>query len=85
MSASLIIIAEWPKNEREVVRVALDEFNGHSIVNARLWFRAEDGGLRPGKQGFAIGIRRLPALASALNRALAVAIEQGLLKEEVSR
>jgi hypothetical protein len=79
VSAAPTIIAEWPKNERETVRVALDEFNGHSTVNARLWFRAADGEMRPGK-GLAIGIRHLPALAAALNEALAVAIERSLIQ-----
>ncbi|MBN9454285.1 MAG: transcriptional coactivator p15/PC4 family protein [Bosea sp.] len=85
MSAALIIVAEWPKNERETVRVALDEFNGHPVVNARLWFRADDGSMRPGKAGLAIGVRHLPALAKALNQALAIATAQGLLPEEASR
>lgn len=85
MSATLTIVAEWPKNEREIVRVALDEFNGHPIVNARLWFRADDGSMCPGKAGLTIGVRHLPALAKALNRALAIATEQGLLPEEASR
>lgn len=79
MSTTPTIIAEWPKNDRENVRVALDEFNGHATVNARLWFRAADGEIRPGK-GLAIGIRHLPALAAALNEALAVAIERGLVE-----
>lgn len=79
MSTAPTIIAEWPKNDRENVRVALDEFNGYSTVNARLWFRAADGEMRPGK-GLAIGIRHLPALAVALNEALAVAIERGLIE-----
>jgi hypothetical protein len=81
MSASLIIVAEWPKNDRETVRVTLDEYNGRPVVGARLWFRGEDGNMRPGKTGLAIGVRHLPALARALDQALAIATEQGLLTE----
>lgn len=81
MSASLTIVAEWPKNDRENVRVALDEFNGHPVVSARLWFKGEDGNLRPGKTGIAIGVRHLPALARALNQALDIATKQGLIGE----
>lgn len=81
MSASLTIVAEWPKNERESVRVALDEFNGHPVVSARLWFKGDDGNMRPGKSGLAIGVRHLPALARALNQALLIATEQGLVTE----
>lgn len=82
MTASLVIVAEWPKNDRENVRVSLDEFNGHRIVSARLWFKGDDGNMRPGKTGLAIGVRHLPALAKALNQALVIATEQGLLPEE---
>ncbi|MGE7469243.1 transcriptional coactivator p15/PC4 family protein [Bosea sp. NPDC003192] len=80
MSGALIVVAEWPKNDREVVRVVLDEYNGHPLVNARLWFRGDGGEMRPGK-GLSVGIRHLPALAEAFSRALAIATEQGLIKE----
>jgi hypothetical protein len=76
--SALIIVAEWPKNDREVVRVVLDEYNGHPLVNARLWFQGDGGELRPGK-GLSVGIRHLPALTEAFTRALTIATEQGLI------
>lgn len=85
MTGTQTIIAEWPKNDRENVRVALDEFNGHPVVSARLWFRADDGSMRPGKSGLAIGVRHLPALAKALNDALALATDKGLVTDGGSR
>jgi hypothetical protein len=61
-------IATFRKNSREEVRVSLDDFKGHQLVNVRVWFEAEDGEMRPGKQGLAIRRELLPELAAALNQ-----------------
>lgn len=42
-----------PKSRAEEIRVTLDEFKGQTLVNIRVWFEAEDGEKRPGKQGIA--------------------------------
>lgn len=73
-----LIVAEWDRNSREVVRVALDQFNGHHTINARIWYR-DGGGLKPGKGGLTLGLKHLPALAGAMAKALVQAHELGLL------
>jgi hypothetical protein len=75
-----IIIAEWARNSREVVRVALDQYNGRHTVNARVWYRDADDDLRPGKSGLALSIKHLPALADALQKAMREASTKGLLE-----
>src|SRR6266702_4403810 len=30
-----VVIAEWPRNDREIVRVALDRFNGRFTIDLR--------------------------------------------------
>ncbi|EYD75011.1 hypothetical protein Rumeso_03435 [Rubellimicrobium mesophilum DSM 19309] len=40
------------KNSREELRVSLDEFKGHRLLNLRVWFEGDDGQMRPGKQGW---------------------------------
>jgi hypothetical protein len=74
-----ISIAEWDRNEREVVRVALDQYRGCNTIDLRNWFRAADGELRPTKSGLTLSLKHLPALADALERALAKARELRLL------
>lgn len=54
------------KNANEELRVSLDEFRGHRLVNLRVWFKAEDGEMRPGKQGVALRVELLPELMEAL-------------------
>lgn len=59
-------IASFPKNSREEVKISLDQFNGHDLVNIRVFYRTESGDTRPGKQGLAIKVELLPDLMAAL-------------------
>lgn len=72
---------EWPRNSREEVRVRIDQFKDHIIVDCRIWFRDEIGELRPGRGGLTLSVRHLPALAAAVGAALAHATAAGLLPE----
>jgi Transcriptional Coactivator p15 (PC4) len=63
------LIAIIKKNSREEIRVSRGEFNGHDLVNLRVWFEAEDGSKRPGKSGIAFRITLLPEVAAALSQA----------------
>ncbi|MCC0067094.1 MAG: transcriptional coactivator p15/PC4 family protein [Rhodovulum sp.] len=62
-------MASFRKNSREEVRVSVDEFRGHELLNIRVWFEADDGEMRPGKQGIALRLELLPELREALERA----------------
>lgn len=74
-----IIIAEWDRNGREVVRVALDSYQGRTTINARVWFHDGDGSLKPTKTGITLAVKHLPALAEALANAENRARELGLI------
>lgn len=76
-----VITGEWPKNKRESVRVALDEYQGRKIIDCRVWWRDDDGVLRPGKSGLTLAIKHAPALADALAKALVRARELGLVND----
>ncbi|MFN4160118.1 MAG: transcriptional coactivator p15/PC4 family protein [Gemmobacter sp.] len=54
------------KNAREEIRVSLDEFAGHELVNLRVWFQAPDGEMRPGKQGIAFRRELLADVLAAM-------------------
>ncbi|WP_297754627.1 transcriptional coactivator p15/PC4 family protein [uncultured Shimia sp.] len=66
-------IATIPKNSKEEFRVSLDEFRGHQLLNVRVWYRAEDDEMRPGRQGIALRLALLPDLARALEKASNIA------------
>jgi len=73
------IVAEWPLNARETVRVSIEQYKGALLFNVRKWFDAGNGELRPGKHGIAFGVKHLPKLAEAVNGALALARSRGLI------
>ena len=66
MSLELGVIA---KNCREILRVSIDEFRGHTLLNLRTWFRTDSGEWRPGRQGVALRVQVLPELRAALEAA----------------
>lgn len=73
-------IATIKKNSREDVRVTLDEFRGHHLVNVRIFYDAGEGEMRPGKQGIAVKVELLPELLSALTAAEKAARQAGLME-----
>jgi Transcriptional Coactivator p15 (PC4) len=82
--AEPIEIAKFWKNRKgEAIIVRLTEYEGHPLIDARTWFTAPDGALKPGK-GLACTVRHLPRLAAALNKALEQAQALGLLDERDS-
>jgi hypothetical protein len=79
-----IIVAEWPLNRRNCMRVVLGSYNGYPIINVRKWFEADDGSIRPTKDGVALALKHLPQLAAAMTAALEIARERGLVTAERS-
>jgi hypothetical protein len=79
-----IIISKFWKNRRrnESVRVELSEYEGHALINVRIWTTGTDGIDRPTPKGVAMGIRKLPELARSLVKAEAKAHELGLLDDK---
>lgn len=58
---------EFQKNNRgEVVRITRDEYKGADLVNIRVWFTADDGELRPSKNGLTIRGDQITQMIEAL-------------------
>jgi hypothetical protein len=76
-------IAKFWKNRRlnESVHVSLSEYEGHCLINVRVYCTGTDGIDRPTPKGVAMGIRKLPELARSLAKAEAKAIALGLLDD----
>lgn len=77
-----LFLATIPKNSREDCRVALDEYQGHTLIDVRLWadFAAGPVASRCAtKKGVALDVSRLPALIDALEAARTEAERRGLL------
>jgi hypothetical protein len=76
-----LVIAEWDRNAREVVRVALDQYNGRHTINVRVWYRDDDDVLKPSKSGITLAVKHLPALSDAMAQALAKARQLELIED----
>jgi Transcriptional Coactivator p15 (PC4) len=74
-------IAKFWKNRRRVesLHVSLSEYEGHALINVRIYATGTDGIDRPTTKGVAMSIRKLSELAKALARAETTARELGLL------
>lgn len=75
-------VASVPENQREEVRITLENYSGHNLVRQRVWFKQDAFEMRPGKQGLVLQIRRLPELIKALQKAQNEAEKLGLLESE---
>jgi len=75
------IIAAIPSGRRgEELRVSLNTFKGRHYFAIRIWYTDEAGELKPSGKGANVKIDLLPDIAEAVNKALAEARDQGLLK-----
>lgn len=74
-----ILIGECQKNQRELLRVTLENFNGHDLINLRVWFQAADGDRKPGTKGLSLNVRMIPELLRLLQRASDEATKIGAL------
>lgn len=76
-----VVVAEWPRNAREIVRVTLDTFKGSATINAPVWYRTPTGDVRPGNQGLTLGLGHLPRLTDAFADANKQALALGLFSD----
>ncbi len=52
-------VAQFKKNASEEVRVSIGEFQGHKLINMRVYFRSATGGMAPKQEGARPGHRPL--------------------------
>lgn len=64
-------VAQFPKNNCEVFRVSMDEYQGHTLLNVRVFYQVDDGEMRPGRQGVAVQVEKVPAFLKAIQEVMA--------------
>src|SRR5438552_13655689 len=75
-----LIVAEWPLNRGDRLRVSIEDFKGAQLISIRKWFTTEGGELRPTSKGISLAVRHLPQLAAAVESALILASDRGLVE-----
>ena len=76
--AHTIIMDEWPVGDDRWIVVSLVEFDGRWRLDLRIWFRAEDGSVRPGR-GLGLRVWHLDRLAAAIEKARRGAVARELI------
>jgi hypothetical protein len=61
------VMDEWQLDDDRRMIVALINHEGRWRVDARIWFRAEDGSFTPGR-GLALSVRHLERLTRAIEK-----------------
>lgn len=76
------VIASLPKNKRESLRIALEEYQGNRLLDLRLTVPLNEitGCAVPTKKGISLNVCLLPALRQALAEAEARAMAMGWLE-----
>ncbi len=67
-SNGTVVITEWKRNESEVGRLTVDEFNGREIVHLRIWARDKQGELVPTTRGITIPLDQLTPTRRGLRK-----------------
>jgi hypothetical protein len=65
-SSDSVVIASFEKNKKEEVRVSVETFHGRKLINLRVYYKDDDGAMKPGKQGIALSVDRYKDLAGAV-------------------
>ena len=73
-------IASFSKNSTEEVRITLEEFKGHKLLDIRVWYQDDHGEKKPTKKGISIAASLFPELKAALEKAETVLKDKGLIE-----
>jgi hypothetical protein len=71
--------AEFPINQRELLRAELLLHKTHAVLDLRRWFKPPNSTARSTGRGFALSIHHLPAIEALICAALAQVRAAGLL------
>ena len=63
------VIASFPKNSFEEVRISLTEFKGKELIDLRVYYQPDgEEEMRPTKKGITISLEKFPELKKAFLR-----------------
>jgi hypothetical protein len=71
-----IVISEFQKNKMEDFKLSLTEYQGHTLIDFRIYFKNKEGESKPTKKGVTLNVKFFPELKQAISDA------EKLLKEK---
>ena len=64
-----MLIAEIDKNQKEKIRITIEEYRGARFIDCRVYFEDENGGWKPTKKGIALNGESIDPVIKALRKA----------------
>ena len=77
-----ILVAEWPRGKREVLRITLSKYNGRISIDVRVWFRVEGGEFRPSRRGISLRVAEISDVRKGLRKAREIAVGLGFTEQK---
>ncbi len=74
-----IIISEFQKNKTEDFRLSITEYQGHTLLDFRIFFKDKEGESKPTKKGITLNVKLFPELKQAIMDAEKILTEKELL------
>ncbi len=74
-----IVISEFPKNKTEDFRLSVTEYQGHTLLDFRIFFKDKEGESKPTKKGITLNVKLFPELKQAIMDAEKILTEKELL------
>ena len=63
------VIAELEKNQKEKIRVSIEEYRGTKFIDCRVYWEDEQGQWKPSKKGIALNSECINEVIEALQKA----------------
>lgn len=66
-----VIIKDIKKNNTEIIRVEISEYQGKELINLRIWYQAIDNGevvYKPTQKGVALSVDKFSELQEAITK-----------------
>ncbi|MDG1416852.1 MAG: PC4/YdbC family ssDNA-binding protein [Maricaulis sp.] len=76
-----VLIDQWERSNREVIRVQLTEFNGNKLIEARIFHQQYGDEFVRTYKGLSLGLKHFPRLLKALTEADLVAAKLNLKRD----
>ena len=74
-----IVIADFQKNKTEDIKLSLTEYQGHKLIDFRVYFKDNEGESKPTKKGITVNVKFFPELKEAIMKAEKILKEKELI------
>jgi len=74
-----IIISDFPKNKTEDFKLSLTEYQGHKLLDFRIYFKDKEGESKPSRKGITFNVKFFPELKQAIVEAEKILKEKELI------